>query len=338
MIWMISNGFGMRFFKDYPLIGPVSQQFTHAGWHGMNAWDLIQPFFMFIVGVAMPFAFLNRTAAGEPWSRQLRHVLRRCFLLIVLGTIARSLGAGKPVLDLINVLAQIAFTYFVAFLVLEKSWRAQAAVAGALLAAHTLFYLFVTAPGVTGPWDQDANIGWWIDGWALGKHWGGGYATINCVSSAANTVFGLMAGWLLIGSRSSAQKIKILLYCGVAGIAAGLALDPFLPIVKKIWTASFALYSAGYTLLALALFHWLFDVKRIRRATAIFAMVGANSIFIYLFHEIMYKFLERSAGVFTGWMVDLGGPFGQMATVNVAIAFQIYLCCWLYRRKIFFKL
>lgn len=299
---------------------------------------MIQPFFMFIVGVAMPFSFARRDVANEPWRTQFRHVLKRAALLIAFGILARSIGAGKPNLDLINVLAQIAFTYTVAFLLLRKPWTVQLGASFALLAAHTLFYLFATAPGVTGPWDKNANIGWWLDGAVLGKHWGGGYATVNCVSSAANTVWGMMAGFVLMSARTPGEKIKLLAGVGVAAVAAGMALDPLIPNIKKIWTASFAVSSVGYTLLVLALFYWLIDIRGWRRGTAILAMVGANSIFIYLFHEILHRWMRQTGLTFTGWAVNLWGPFGSMLNEWLVIGFQIYVCYWLYQRRIFFKL
>lgn len=343
MIWMFSMAFGLHYVKDETLLGiPLAgfeRQFTHADWHGMNAWDLIQPFFMFIVGVAMPFSFGKRRRSGEGKGAELRHVLKRCALLLLLGTMARSISAGRPNLDVINVLGQLSFTYLAAYLVLDRGWKVQALAAAGLLAVHTAFYLLVTAPGVTGPWDKNANIGWWLDGAVLGKHWGGGYATINCVSSAANTIFGAMAGFWLLSGKPAGALLKRLVILGVAGIAAGLALDPLIPSIKKIWTASFAIYSTGYTLLALALFYWVLDVKQRRgRWVQPLIWVGMNSIFIYLFHEILYRWLRQTAPVFFGWAVNWWGVWGQALNECAVVGFQIYICWWLYQRRIFFKL
>lgn len=338
MVWMISEGFGLGFFRDHSVLGWLALQFSHADWQGAYPWDMIQPFFMFIVGAAMPFAFEKRAAAGEAGGTAFLHVLKRCALLILLGTMARSIRADRPVLDLINVLAQIAFTYLVAYLVLNKGWKVQAGTALALLAAHTALFLLASAPGVMGPWDKNANIGWVLDTMILGKNWGGGYATINCVSSASATIAGVMAGFLLKEPIPAGAKIRTLLAWGGALVVAGLALHPVIPIIKKIWTASFAFYSIGYTLFALALSYWLFDVKGYRTGSRILAMVGANSIFIYIFHEILGRWMTRSGLVFTGWAVDLWGPFGNMLNAWLVIAFQVYVCYWLYQRRIFFKL
>jgi predicted acyltransferase len=338
MVLMIGEGFGLAYFRDHTLLGPLASQFTHVGWEGMHFWDLIQPFFMFIVGLVMPVSFARRWMQGESWWQSLRHVLWRCALLILFGLIARSIQANKPTLDLINVLAQLSFTYLVAFLVLRKSWRVQGGVAIALLGLHWTLYRFASAPGVAGPWVRDANIGWYLDGLILGKHWGGSYATINCISSAANTIFGVMCGHLLVSALPLARKLRILIVCGLGGIAIGLALSPWVPIIKKIWTASFAFYSAGFTLLALALFYWICDVRRRRRWATLFVIVGANSIFIYLFHEILHRWLLQTGLVFTGWTVNLLGPEAQAINVLAMVAFEIYVCWWLYQRRIFFKI
>ncbi|MFN0171303.1 MAG: acyltransferase family protein, partial [Bryobacteraceae bacterium] len=338
MIWMISSGFGLAVFLNDPVLGPIARQFTHAEWHGFYPWDLIQPFFMFIVGAAMPYSFARRWAAGEPWSRSLRHVLARSGLLIFWGLVARSVQAGRPVVDLINVLAQIAFTYLVAFLLLRKSWQVQFAAAVGLLALHTALYRFVSAPGIQGPWVPNANFGWYVDGLILGKHWGGYYATINCLSSASATIWGVMAGDLLRSGREQGHKIRLLAAWGLVAIVTGLALDPVIPIIKKIWTASFAFYSAGYTLLALALFYWICDVQRWRRWAEILVIVGANSIFIYLFHEILGRWMMQTAKGLLGWSVAWWGPWGEVFTACTVIAFQVYVCWWLNQRKIFFKL
>ena len=338
MVCMLGEGFGLRYLAALPFMAPIALQFDHADWHGMHAWDLIQPFFMFIVGVVMPMSFARRWAAGESWRASLLHVLKRCALLILFGLIARSIQANKPVIDLINVLAQVSFTYFVAFLVLRAGWKTQAAVAFALLAAHTALYEFASAPGVTGPWNKDANIGWYLDRLVLNKNWGGSYATINCISSAANTVAGVMTGRLLMSALPLVRKLRVLVIVGIVCIAAGLALDPAIPIVKKIWTASFAIYSLGFTLLTLALFYWICDARKLRGWARLFVIVGANSIFIYLFHEILHRWMSQTAAIFTHWTVDLWGTPAKMVNVLAVLAFEIYVCFWLYRRKIFFRL
>ena len=290
---------------------------------GLHYWDLIQPFFMFVVGAVMPVSFTRRWSAGEPWRRSLAHVLRRCALLILFGLIARSCQARRPVLDLINVLAQIAFTYLIAFLILRKHWSVQAGVAFALLALHWALYRFGHAPGVLGPWIKDANMGWYLDGLLLHKHWSGSYATINCVSSAANTIFGVMAGQLLIGAMRPARKLQILTVTGLCALLLGIAMGSVIPLNKKIWTASFAIYSTGFTLLAVALLYWIFDIKQKRAWGKLFVIVGSNSIFIYLFHEIFHRYLLSGAMFLLTGPITWQPALGRMLAVWVVIALRV---------------
>lgn len=338
MLCMIGEGFGLLYFLKNPLIAPIANQFRHVDWTisipgGIHFWDFIQPFFMFIVGAVMPISFARRWAAGEPWRNSLFHVLRRSALLILFGLIARSFQAKRPVLDLINVLAQVAFTYLIAFLVLRKRWTIQAGVAFALLALHWAIYQFSQAPGVVGPWVKDANMGWYLDGLILHKHWNGSYATINCISSAANTIFGVIAGQLLMSELREQRKLQILTGTGIGGIAMGIALSPLIPLNKKIWTASFAIYSTGFTLLALALFYWIFEVERKQAWAKLFIVVGSNSIFIYLFHEILHRYL------LAGGLLVLGSSaIAHAYAAWIVIAIEILVCYALYRRRLFLRI
>ena len=324
MICMIGEGFGIT--------GPLAPQFQHVAWNmalpqDLHFWDLIQPFFMFIVGTVMPGSFSRRWAAGESWNRTFIQVLRRAAILILLGLFARSMQADRPVLDLINVLAQIAFTYTIAFLLLKQPWKIQGLAALALLALHWAIYQFASAPGVVGPWVKDANIGWYLDRLILHKNWSGSYATLNCLSSAANTIFGMMAGELLMSSLPLARKLRVLALTGIVGVGIGLALSPVIPLNKKIWTASFALYSTGATLLALLLFYWIFDVRAKHKWSTLFVIVGANSIFIYIFHEVLHRAMSHVARGIAPM------PWASL----LVTAFEISVCYLLYRRKIFLK-
>ena len=331
MFCMFSTGFGLQYFMANPWIAPVARQFEHSQWHGMTAWDLVQPFFMFIVGAVMPISLGRRWKAGESWNYSLQHVLWRALLLFFCGEIARSIQARRPVLDLTNVLAQLAFCYPVAFLTLRKSWRFQGAVAAGLLVGYWALFRFAQAPGVTGPWDPDANIGWYLDGLVLGKHWGFGYVTITCVPAAANTIFGVMAGRLLVEGR-----VRILVAWGVSFVLAGWAMDPVIPIIKKIWTPSFAIYSTGFTLLALALFYWVCDVRKQTGWAWLFLVIGANSIFIYLFHETLGGYIAAAARKGLGLFWE--GTWSKFAAAWITIAIHVAACWELWRRRIFIRL
>ena len=175
---------------------------------GNDRVDLVQPFFMFIVGAAMPFAFAARRARGGTWANGWPHVLWRAFMLLLLSQIA-MIGTGSQWgLQLINVLAQIAFTYVIAYCVLDLRWRAQLFVAfGLLLPRIYVMHAFWPGVGAGGMWAKDANVGAAIDRALLGRTWSGGYATLNFVTSATATIAGVMAANVLRSLVIPTQKI-----------------------------------------------------------------------------------------------------------------------------------
>jgi predicted acyltransferase len=335
MILLVANAFGLRALKDHPGFAWIANQFEHVPWEGAVFYDLIQPAFMFMVGVAMPFALARRMEQGATFGQNFRHVLVRALKLILLSQILISISGNKLTFQLINVLSQIAFTYLVAFLIMQLPWKAQAAGAVALLAGH--WALFALFPGPEGAFSQSGNIGQVIDQALLGYNYSGRYVTINFISSAVTTLFGVWTGNLLRSGLTQAAKMKTLALAMVLCFASGLALSLWNPLVKRIWTASFTLYSTGWVLLMLLGFFFLADVLRWRKPLFPLVVVGMNSIFIYSVSQVLQGWINRSVGVFTGnfqWI----GVLAPVAQATAVLAVMWYLCYWLYRRKIFFKL
>jgi predicted acyltransferase len=335
MIMLISVGFGFGPLRGHPVFGVIAGQLDHVAWEGMVFWDLIQPAFMFMVGVAMPFSLLKRAAQGATFRQNLRHVFVRSAKLILLSQIIGSISGGRLSFQLINVLCQIAFTYFFCFLIMQLKFRWQAVTAGLILAGH--WALFALFPGPEGAFSKTGNIGQIIDMAVLGRTYSGYYVTINFISSTVTTLFGVWTGLLLISDRTRRQKMKILLAAALGAIAAGLALTPFNPLVKRIWTASFTLYSGGWTVLLMLAFFWLIEVKGYRKWAFPMVVVGMNCIFIYSFKFVLGGWIRNALGVFTGKFA-FAGMFAPVAQACATLLVLWYLCYWLYRRKIFFKL
>ena len=162
-------------------------------------------------------------------------------------------------LQFINVLCQIAFGYVLCFLITRLEFRWQVAAAVAMLAGY--WALFAIFPGPDGPWSQTGNIGAVIDLKLLGYNYSGYYTTINFIGNAVTILFGCWAGALLRTDRSHAYKLRVLAACAAAGFALGLALQPFNPMVKRLWTDSFTFFSAGWVILMLMAFYWVIEVR-----------------------------------------------------------------------------
>ncbi len=337
MVMLVSGGFGLAAVaKRNPAWAGLAAQFEHMPWEWISFWDLIQPAFMFIVGAAMPFALARRAQQGATRAQIFRHVAARSFRLILMSQVLMSISRGRMHFQLINVLAQIGITYFLCYLIMQLRFRWQALIAALILAGH--WGLFVAFPGSEGPFlSKTTNLGARMDIWVFGKINPGYWATFNFTTSTVTTLFGVWAGRLLRSRKPPGQTMRILALWGAACLAVGWLIHPWNPIIKRICTSSFTLFSGGWVLLMLLFFYWAVEVKGWRKWTFPLVVVGANPIFIYSLDMVLRGWLDRAVGVFTlryEWLGELG-PAAQSLTVLLAMW---GLCYWLYRRKIFFKL
>jgi predicted acyltransferase len=184
-------------------------------------------------------------------------------MLIVLSQVLIDISGGKLQLQLINVLSQIAFTYFFTFLILRLPIRLQVLTALVLLAGH--WALFALFPGPEGAFSKAANIGARIDQAVLGYNYSGFYVTINFVTSTVTTLLGAWTALFLMRKKPHATNLKVILLSSAFCFASGLVLSLFNPMVKRLWTTSFTLYSAGWVFLMLAVFYWLVEVRGWRK-------------------------------------------------------------------------
>jgi predicted acyltransferase len=337
MLAMASAGLGTAHLAHHPTWGWVADQFEHCAWAGCTAWDLVQPAFMFIVGVAMPFAFARRQDRGESWARQFAHALRRSLLLVVLGIFLDSYGQSQIYVQFIRVLQQIALGYLLAFLVLHRGPWVQGLTAGFLLLAHAAAYaLYGDAVGYA-PYVPGNNLGTHLDRWLNLPVSQGNYATLNALSSTATILFGVLAGELLRSRLPSGWKALVLAAAGAGGLLLGLALAPAVPMIKRVWTSSFALYAGGWTCLFLAGFYVVIDVLKFQRWAFPLVVVGMNSIAMYMVSQLCKPLIRGGLKPF------VAEPLSQVPLAEpVVMALLVVLvewcfCYWLYRHRIFFK-
>lgn len=322
------------------LIHTIGTQFHHHPWNGLRFWDLVQPFFMFIVGVAIPFSVAKRIAGGDDFSQVLRHALLRSLLLLFLGVTLASIGPGEITLQFQNVLAQLSVTYLVAILLMRYSLSTQLVVSFALILLSDMLYRFCGIPGYDQPFVADKNFGACVDMFLSGKLSGGHWVSFNAIPTTAHTIWGVVVGQLLMSERSGADKIKFLLAAGLIGVVVGYALDPYVPIIKRICTSSFVIVSGGWCLVAIAFSYWLIDLKGTGRWPKFFVVVGMNSLFIYLFAQVGGgKLIQRLPKPFVHQLFSWAGETCVAIVNGFATWFLLwYLCYWLYKRRIFIKI
>ncbi len=336
MFLMASAGFGFAVLADNPGLQWWAHQFMHVKWEGCTAWDLIQPSFIFIVGVAMPFAFAIRSSRGESHAIQLWHAAKRSLTLLVVGMAIVCIHREEVYFNFITVLQQIAIAYFFAFFVLGKSWKVQGLTALAILAVHALLFQFGPGAGAD-VYAKNANFASWLDLTILNRPNSGGYTSFNAFSSIATVIMGIMAGELIRGGTDEKKKVLTMLLAGIGLIVAGSVLHPVIPVVKRIWTASWTLFAGGWAYLLLAAFYWMIEIKGWRRWSFIFQVVGMNSIAIYVFYQLLHRSIDSWLWVFTAPVLGGLGDLGIILQAWLVLAIHWYFVYWLFKRKIFLK-
>lgn len=339
MLLLISGGTLQYFARsefDGTVVHAFFTQFTHPEWIGFRFWDLIQPFFMFIVGVAIPYSVAKRRAQGQIWAQITKHAAIRSLILIFLGVTLNTHGKNFT-LSFQNVLAQIGFTYFVAFLILRTKPSIQLMVSIALILLTEVLYRLFPLSG-----DQPFVIGQTFGDWmnaiiAPGStdHW----ASFNAVPTSAHTIWGALCGQLLMSTFSDKKKLRILIIGGLSALVLGYALTAVSPIIKRICTSSFMFVSGGYTILALALVYWIIDIKNYKKWANFGVVVGMNPIFIYLFawsiKDIVIRFTEPWISLLLGWVSQ---NLVELLLLAAAWFFNWYVCYFLYKKRIFIRI
>jgi predicted acyltransferase len=331
-------------------------EFDHPAWRSCSFWDLIQPSFMFMVGVAVPYSVASRRARGESSRRILVHALWRSLVLVLLGVFLSSSGRPQTDWSFVNVLSQIGLGYTFLVLLEGRGVRVQlGAVVAILVGTWLCFVLYpVAGTGIAAHFEKGSNFAARVDLSLLNlfpphdyRGNAGGYQTLNFVPATATMLIGVMAGELLRGPAAPRAKLVWLLRAGAICFAAGVLADPQIlpfvrsawvlcPIVKRIWTPSWAVFCAAWTLWILAGFYWLVDVKGHQRWTTPFVAVGMNCTAMYLMWQLWKGWVLRSIETHLGH-APFEGSYGPMIASTAWTAVLWSVCFWMYRRKIFLK-
>ena len=323
-------------------LAPVMVQFSHHPWNGLHFWDLIQPSFMFMAGTAMAYSLHKQQQQGFTWNHSFKKVLRRSGLLFFWGVLDYAVRPKGLSFELWDVLTQLSFTTLVAFFIFRWSFKAQVAVCFGLLLLIEILFRFSHVPGFDQPFTDQQNFGNYIDLILMNKINHGGWVAINCIPTSVHTIAGVLAGKLLLSYNT--KKIQSLLIWSAISFAIGFGLDAagITPIIKKIATSSFTLASLGWCLLFLATAYWWVDIRNHRKNLTFFLVVGMNSIFIYLFFEIVGSrwFNEYIHAISSGLLGFIQTPHlvSEIISSLCIFACEWGLCYFLYKKKIFFKL
>jgi predicted acyltransferase len=322
----------------------LAVQMHHVKWNGFHFYDLIFPLFMFISGVAIPYALVSRREKGVPIISLVRKVLIRMLLLVAFGFVYNgALENGFRDMRAASVLAQIGISYaFAALIVLNTcSIKHRIFWLAGIWGLIAILQLLVPVPGFgPGVITPEGSINAWIDQHFLpGRLYFGNYDPegILCIVSATTvTLMGTFAGSILLNpSNSPAGKAALLLYVGFGLLASAIALSTIYPIIKNIWTVPFTMLTAGISFLLLSLFYFVLDVKGWRKGTLFFRVIGLNSITIYLSTRIID--FDYTSGFLLGWLAGPIGDYGPVLIIAGVILTEWLLLYYLYRSRIFLK-
>ena len=351
------------------LIGLLAYHQTHVEWAGCSLHDLIQPSFSFLVGVALPYSVARRQAAGGTAAHLFVHALWRSLVLVALGIFLRSTHSAQTNFTFEDTLTQIGLGYPFLFLLAFRSVRAQWTALAAILFGYWLAWGLYPVPGpdhdfqrvgvpadwghhYTGfaaHWNKNANLGHDFDVWFLNlfprQHPfvanDGGYLTLSFIPTLGTMILGLIAGgWL----RTSAPVIptRRLIAAGAAGLALGglLHVTGVNPVVKRIWTPAWTIFSGGWCFLLLAAFGWLIEVRGYRRWAFPLVVIGVNSIAAYLIAHLFENFIVDAFRIHLGPSVfaSLGDAVEPLVRGVVVLAVYWLILFWMYRRKLFLRI
>ena len=341
---------------------------SHVPWAGSSLHDTIQPGFSFLVGVALPYSIASRLAKGGSFGKMFGHAVWRGLLLVALGIFLRSTRSTQTNFTFEDTLTQIGLGYPILFLLGFKPPRWQWIALAVVLTGYWLAWAMYPVPGpgfdyqavgvppdwphhYTGfaaHWNKNANFGSAFDQWFLNlfpraKPFvfnNGGYLTLSFIPTLGTMILGLAAGrWL----RATAPRIpyRQFLAAGAIGIAAGALLHftGICPVVKRIWTPSWTLYSGGLCFLFLAAFCWIIETRGYRKWAFPLVVIGMNSIAAYLIAHLWEKFIIDSFRINLGQNVFLFMGSGLEPLLRGIAVLLVYwlILYWMYRRKLFLR-
>ena len=345
---------------------------THVPWVGCSLHDLIQPSFSFLVGVALPFSIAGRPRLGQSRLGMTVHAAWRALVLVFLGVFLRSIGHSQTRFTFEDTLSQIGLGYLFLFAVGLRPRRDQWIALVLILVGYWAAFARICPPpptsttrgvevpqnwphnlsGFAGHWNKNTNLAWAFDSWFLNLFSrvkpfvanSGGYSTLSFIPTLGTMILGLIAGGVLRSERTPLQKVSWLVVAGAMSIAAGwlLGVTGVCPVVKRIWTPSWVLFSGGWCLWLLAAWYAVIDVGGWKAWAFPFIVIGMNSIAAYCMSGVFECFCRTTSRLTSGPKCFNSSeplypePFARRTGRSLLVLWLILL--WMYRRRIFLRI
>ena len=344
---------------------------SHVPWVGCSLHDLIQPSFTFLVGVALPYSIASRKAKGVPFNSMFLSAIRRAFILVILGIFLRSLYSSQTYFTFEDTLSQIGLGYVFLFLLGFCKQRVQVAALVVILVGYWLAFALYPAsaetmnPALTGVpvdwdynlygfaehWNKNANLAWEFDRWFLNLfpreqpflYNEGGYSTLSFIPTLGTMILGLLTGNLLRSEKyGPLDKVKRFVVIGASLILVSLIIHRMgiNPIVKRIWTPNWVLFSGGCCFLLLSAFYWIIDIHKRKKWSFFLLVIGMNSIAAYVIADGFRSFISKTLYVHLGRNYDhvFGDAYSTLVSGVIVLLIEWWILYWMYKKKIFIKI
>ncbi len=344
---------------------------SHVPWVWLSLHDMIQPSFTFLVGVVLPYSIASRKNKGATTGSILMHTIKRSLILIFLGIFLRSMHSEQTYFTFEDTLTQIGLGYTFLVLIAFYSQRIQIIALIVILLGYWLAFALYPLPGpdfnyvsagvtanwehnlngLAAHWNKNTNLAWAFDRWFLNLFPreteflfnGGGYATLSFIPTLGTMILGLLAGNALNSSITSGKKVKFFIISGLSLIALGILLhvSGINPIVKRIWTPAWTIFSGGICFLLLAFFYGLIDMAGKKNWSFFLMVIGVNSIAAYVIADGgIRQFINSSLFIHLGQNFDqvFGSAYATLLSGALVLLFEWLILYWMFRKKIFIKI
>ncbi len=344
---------------------------SHVEWTWLALHDMIQPSFTFLVGVVLPYSIASRKSKGASFKNLLAHTVKRSIILICLGIFLRSMGSDQTYFTFEDTLSQIGLGYTFLVILGFFSQRVQIASLVVILVGYWAAFALYPLPdsafdyaaagvsanwennlhGFAAHWNKNTNLAWAFDKWFLNlfprksvfMNNGGGYSTLSFIPTLGTMILGLLAGNMMQSSKTQKEKLKFFVTVGVSLILFGILLQVtgINPIVKRIWTPAWTIFSGGICFLFLAFFYGVIDISGRKKWSFFLMVIGANSIAAYVLADGgMRSLIYDSLYIHLGQHFDtlFGDAYAPLVSGGLTLFLLWMILYWLYKKKIFIKI
>jgi predicted acyltransferase len=345
----------------------------HVDWQGCTLHDLIQPSFSFLVGLALPWSIASRQQSDQGFLRMFFHTVWRALALSALGIALRSTHASQTNFTFEDTLTQIGLGYTFLWLLAWRSVRTQVVGLVAILLGYWAWFALAPLPGpefdpssvgvsadwmqqhglsgFAAHWNKNANPAhhfevWFLNLFPRAKTFlfnGGGYLTLSFIPTLGTMICGLLVGgWLRREDVPIGRRLFRIAFVGVCGLGAGWFLDRagIAPVVKRIWTPSWVLFSGGWCCLLITGFYWVADRLKQSWLTFPLQVVGMNSIFMYVTSHLWDGFFRDNVRTHLGqtFWPDHFGVYAPAVEGAAVLSIFWAMCWWLWKKRLFIRI